>query len=88
MEAIEKSLLPKFFNGGAIIDGYYKHAEVVIDTIIDIKLMYKATTYSVLGLLALRVLEVSLLETKTAVFYQNKIKPFYLAEKYLSEAEQ
>lgn len=41
-----------------------------------------------LSLLALRALEVSVLESKMAVFHQNKIKSFYLAEKYLLTAEQ
>lgn len=42
----------------------------------------------VLSLLAFSVLNITLLENKMCVFYQNKIKSFYIAEKNLLQAEK
>jgi len=42
----------------------------------------------VLSLLAFRLLEVGLLESRMVNSYQNRIKSFYIAESYLSQAEQ
>jgi len=43
---------------------------------------------SVISLLAINLLNTSLLETKMSGYYQNKSKSFYQAENYLAQSEQ
>jgi Tfp pilus assembly protein PilX len=43
---------------------------------------------SVVSLLALNLLNASLLETKMSSYYQNKAQAFYQAENYLTQSEQ
>ncbi len=43
---------------------------------------------SIFSLFAFSILEIGLLENKMSIAWQDKVKAFYLAEKYLSAAEK